>query len=79
MTNNSEFAASHSIAELLCLCIYDHSNNFTETISFQQSRKQSVHKSKLESYCNSFTELRQQLEPTLKHAVELASLKGASN
>jgi len=77
--SNSEFAASHCIAEPLCLCIHDHSKNFIEALSFQQSIKHSVCKGKLESYYNSFTGLCQQLEPTLQCAMELASMKGASN
>jgi len=36
ITSNSE---SHCIAEPLCLCTLDHSENFTEALSFQQSRK----------------------------------------
>jgi len=74
MTSNSTFAASHFITEPLCLCIHDHFKNFAEAFSFQQSRKRSVRKAKLESYYYSFTELCQQLEPTLQHAVELVKV-----
>ena len=79
ITSNSELAASHRIAEPLCLCIHDHSKSFIEALPFQQSRKCSVHKAKIETYSNNYSELRQQLEPTLQCAVELASVKGASN
>ena len=73
-------AASHYIAEPLCLCIHDHSKSFIEANSFQQSRKSSVRKAKLDTYSKTSSELRQQLEPTLlQRAVELASVKGASN
>jgi len=34
-TCNSELAASHHIAEPLCLSIHDHSVNFVEVLSFQ--------------------------------------------
>jgi len=71
------FAAFHCIAEPLYLCIHDHSKNFTEVLCFQQSRKHSVYKEKLVSYYS--TELHQQLEPTLQHAVDLTSMKRASN
>ena len=36
-------------------------------------------KAKLDTYSKTSSELRQQLEPTLRRAVELASVKGASN
>ena len=61
------------------MCIHDHSKSFIEAISFQQSRKFSVRKAKLDTYSKTSSELRQQLEPTLQRAVELASVKGASN
>ena len=41
--------------------------------------KFSVRKAKLNTYSKTSSELRQQLEPTLQRAVELASVKGASN
>ena len=50
-----------------------------EAISFQQSRKFCVRKAKLDTYSKTSSELRQQLEPTLQRAVELSSVKGASN
>ena len=50
ITDNSELAASHRIAESLCLCIHDHSKSFIEALSFQQFRKCSVCKAKLETY-----------------------------
>ena len=78
-TSSNELAASRHIAEPLCLCIHDHSKGFIEAISFQQSRKFSVCKAKLGTYSKTSSELRQQLEPTLQRAVELASVKGASN
>ena len=59
--------------------IHDHSKNFIEAFSLQQSRKSSVHRAKLETYSKTSSELHQQLEPTLQHAVELASVKEASN
>ena len=79
ITSNNELAASGHIAEPLCLCIHDHSKSFIEAISLQQSRKSSEHKVKLETYSKTSSELRQQLEPTLQRAVELASVIGASN
>ena len=79
ITSNHELAASRCIAEPLCLCIHDHSKSFFEALSFQQSGKCSVHKAKLETYSNNSSELRQQLEPTLQRAVELASVKLAYN
>ena len=78
-TSNNGLAASRHIAEPLCLYIHDHSKSFVEAISFQQSRKFSVRKAKLDTYSKTSSELRQQLEPTLQRAVELASVKGASN
>ena len=79
ITSNNELAASRHITEPRCLCIHDHSKSFIEAISFQQSRKSSVRKAKLDTYSKTSSELRQQLEPTLQLAVELASVKGASN
>ena len=61
------------------MCIHDHSKGFIEAISFQQSRKFSVRKAKLDTYSKTSSELPQQLEPTLQRAVELASVKRASN
>ena len=58
---------------------YHHSKSFIEAISFQQSRESSVRKAKLDTYSKTSSELRQQLESTLQHAVELASVKRASN
>ena len=78
-TCNGELAASRHIAEPLCLCIHDYSVNFVEALSHQHFRKCSVCKAKLEPYSTSSSELHQRLEPTLLHAVELASVKGASN
>ena len=79
ITSNNELAASRHIAEPLCLCIHDHSKSFIEAISFQQSRKSSVCKAKLDTYSKTSSELCQQLESTLQRAVELASVKGDSN
>ena len=79
ITSNNELAASHHIAEPLCLCIHGRSKSFIEAISFQQSRKSSVCKAKLDTYSKTSSELHQQLEPTLQRAVELASVKGALN
>ena len=56
-----------------------YSKSFIEATSFQKSRKFSVRKAKLDTYSKTSSELRQQLEPTLQCAVELASVKGASN
>ena len=69
----------HHIAEPLCLCIHDHSKSFIEAISFQQSKNLLCVKQKLETYSKTSSELCQQLEPTLQRAMELASVKGASN
>ena len=75
ITSDNELAASRHIAEPLCLCIHDHSKSFIEAISFQQSRKSSVRKAKLDTYSKTSSELRQQLQPTLQRAGELASVK----
>ena len=79
ITSYNDLAASRCIAKPLCTFMTILRAGFIEALSFQQSRKYSVHKVKLEAYSNSSSELCQQLEPTLQHAVELVSVKGALN
>ena len=79
ITSNNELAASRHIAEPLCLCIHDHSKSFIEAISFQQSRKSSVCKAKLDTYSKTSSELCQQLEPTLQRVgTHTTACSGAS-
>ena len=75
----SEFAASYHLSESLCCCIHDHSLSFADAVSSQLCRKASLRSTKYRSYSDLRFELQQQLKPSLQCAVELATVRGASN
>ena len=75
----SELAASCDVMEPLSQCILNHDLSFVEAVASQQARKALLRKAKSEHCSTQFAELYQQLGPSLKRAMDLATVRGASS
>jgi len=75
----SQLCTSCSITEPLCHCIHDHTSSIIVAFSAQLSRKTAICKARLQSYSDCFSDLQQQLEPSLQWAMDLVTVRGASN
>ena len=75
----SELAASRDVTEPLSQCILNHDLSFVEAVASQQARKALLRKAKSEHCSTQFAELYQQLGPSLRHAIDLATVRGASS
>ena len=75
----SELSASCSITEPLCQCIRDHTSSIVDAFSAQLTRRNAVHRARSQGYSDCFSDLHQQLEPSLQRAMDLAAVRGASS
>ena len=75
----SELAASRDVTEPLSQCILNHDLSFVEAVASQQARKALLRKAKPEHCSTQFAELYQQLGPSLRRAMDLATVRGASS
>ena len=75
----SELAASRDVTEPLSQCILNHDLSFVEAVASQQARKALLRKAKSEHCSTQFAELYLQLGPSLRRAMDLATVRGASS
>jgi len=75
----SQLCTSCSITEPLCHCIHDHTSSIVVAFSAQLSRKTAICKARFQSYSDCFSDLQQQLESSLQRAMDLVTVRGASN
>ena len=72
-------AVSCDVTEPLSQCILNHDLSFVEAVASQHARKALLRKAKSEHCSTQFAELYQQLGPSLKRAMDLATVRGASS
>jgi len=75
----SELSTSCSITEPLCQCIHNHASSIVDAFSAQLTRKNAVRGARSQGYSDCFSDLHQQLEPSLQRAMDLAAVRGASS
>jgi len=75
----SELSASRSITEPLFQCIHDHTSSIVDAFSAQLTRKNAVCGARSQGYSDCFSNLHQQLEPSLQRAMDFAAVRGASS